>query len=374
MITLSRLPPDTSVCFLYNFRKKTFSSRIKKHILVIVCKFAAATNMRCSWRVTIIVLSMLNTFLHGLGCWLLFGLYKNGRKTVQQMYLINLGLCECLMNIIRSLQNILIIVYLNSPSINIYRTNVYLNFIAGSGLYYLYSLSMFFITGDRLLSIIFAFKYNISWNIHRTRKLLAWTWFISFSICFIVTIGLYYSGLDFGKIYESNLYSILYLYIPTFINVTFLFFALSSYSFMFRRYFNSRRRFPHPKSNGAEKSIIYIFRNSRFFVSILVISSFLILMVIPSLIQSFSHITKTTLPEYLTLVIYISIVLSDTADGIIYVFMQESVRKFLFQRLSSQTNNSESSSKQFLDKNVVVNGKRKLDSFQEASDKLTTAV
>lgn len=288
--------------------------------------------MPWSNHLVIIVLSLFNTLLHGVGCTLLIRVYKNGKKTIQLMYLINLGMCECILNVIRSLQHIMILADTNPPTPQIAVINMYLNFFAGSGLFYLYSLAMFYITGHRLLSILLPFKYHVIWTLHRTKLLLVATWSINVTLAFAVIIGVYLLELDTNNVQNKRGFTILYLYIPTAFNVIFLLFALFSYSIMFQRFSHSRRRFSQAcvANNCHKQTLLQIFRHSKFFVSILVITSFLLLMVIPSLIHSLSKMSGYDMPQKVVFFTFISVTLSDTADGLIYIFLQKSVRSLLF--------------------------------------------
>ena len=105
---------------------------------------------------------------------------------------------------------------------------------------------------------------------------------------------------------------------------------------MFYVFASSRRNISAPRDNYAQQqTLFHIFKQSHFGMSLLLISSYLILLVIPSLIKPFYYITQTTQPPEYRLYQSISVRLSDTADAMIYVFISPAARKLLLQKISS---------------------------------------
>ena len=70
---------------------------------------------------------------------------------------------------------------------------------------------------------------------------------------------------------------------------------------MFLKFARSRRNTSAPQS-----SLFNIFINSRFFVPVLLIASFLLLTVIPNLIRSFAFVTGITISKQISLYILVS--------------------------------------------------------------------
>ena len=58
-----------------------------------------------------LVLILLNIFFHSIGCCLLIALYKNGRESVQQIYLINLSVTHTLGNVFQLISRILLMIH-----------------------------------------------------------------------------------------------------------------------------------------------------------------------------------------------------------------------------------------------------------------------
>ena len=105
---------------------------------------------------------------------------------------------------------------------------------------------------------------------------------------------------------------------------------------MFYVFASSRKNVSAPRDNNAQQqTLFHIFKQSRFGISLLLISSYLILLVIPVLITPFCLITQTTLPRGYILYRRISVALSDTADAMIYVFISPAARKLLLHKIIS---------------------------------------
>ena len=105
---------------------------------------------------------------------------------------------------------------------------------------------------------------------------------------------------------------------------------------MFRKYASSRRRTSSAGNiDVPQESLFRIYRNSRFFVSIMLVTSSLILGVIPKLMYVFMLIADNKVPLPFKYYVEFCRLLSDMVDGIIYVMLQPSVRKLLLEKLSS---------------------------------------
>ena len=148
-----------------------------------------------------ITLSVINFCLHLLGCYLLQVVY-NGRKTVQQLYLNNLSVNDAIRNIMFLLLPILDIVsYSNiseKTSHNVDVSRMYIFVISFTGIYWSYSLAMFYLACDRILHVLLKYRYPMFWTISKARKLLIVTCFVNCAI-----------SLTFALIYyatRSNIY------------------------------------------------------------------------------------------------------------------------------------------------------------------------
>ena len=123
---------------------------------------------------------------------------------------------------------------------------------------------------------------------------------------------------------------------------------------MFCRFAKSRRSFRRSISQSSEEvSLLDIYLNSRFYVSVMLILSYLILMVGPSLTRAYFNIMEIPMSKSLRTYIDISVTLSDTADGIIYIFMDRKVRTLFMKKWKTRlsctvTDRRESTSKNYV--------------------------
>ena len=278
-------------------------------------------------------LSAINVCLHLLGCYLLQVVYNNGRKTVQQLYLINLSLNEAIKNIIFLLVWILYIASYSTisekTSYNIDESWVYIYIIYITGSFWSCVLAMFYLTCDRLLHVLLNYRYPMFWTISKARKLLIVTCFVNCAFSLTFALIFYFTH---SIIQRTMLINSLLTYVPLVHSTTFLIFALVTYIVMFFKFAQSRRLTMPRNPDAPQETLFHIFVNSRFFISVMLISSYIILSVTPVVIRSFY--TSTNFPSYVIIYNNISVILSDTADAVIYIFMDKQVRKILWQKVS----------------------------------------
>merc|ERR1712150_25920 len=87
------------------------------------------------------------------------------------------------------------------------------------------------------------------------------------------------------------------------------------------------------KDEAVKMSAFQVFRKSNFYVAVLLITSFLMLMVIPDLVYLVVGFLKAEKSAGLTAYCYLSILLSYLVDGFIYIFLQNKVRRKLQKKM-----------------------------------------
>ena len=291
--------------------------------------------MELAIRYICITLNGINICLHLFGCCLLQVVYKNGNKTAQQLYLINLSLNEAITNIFYLSANILLILlYTNfskNTAGNIWETLGYIFIINITGVYLSYFLAMFYLTCDRLLHVLLNFRYPMYWTINKARKLLIVTCVVN---CVISLTFAIINSFIRSMIVKAKLINSLYNYVPAFLYPIFLIFAPITYITMFFKFVQSRLVTMPSDPDAPDETLFHIFVNFRFFVSVWLITSYLILMVIPILIKTLCYFADIPMSKVLISYVDISITFSDTADGVIYIFMDRKVRKVIWKKLS----------------------------------------
>lgn len=277
-------------------------------------------------RIAYICLNSLNILIHGLGFFLLLVLYKKGHKTSQRLYLLNLSFSELLQNFFRLLIHSIILHRLLHSLRGIGKIGHCIVYVTNTGVYYQCFFSVCLLTGDRLLSM--RTGYGKDWSLRRRINIIRLSWALNI----MASVGIFFY-MYFFRIENNTAYSIdniITIYIPTSLFIAFLVFAVFTYTIMFYKFFASNQII-HQKST----SVLETFRQSKFFISVIIVSTFLFLMVIPGLVATVMIIGGN--PPHPMFVIYlnISVTLNDTTDGLIYVFLQPDVKRLFKEKLSS---------------------------------------
>ena len=273
------------------------------------------------------ILMLTNICLHSLGLYLLICLHHRDGEDVQLIYIMNLSATELTVTVLYLIKLILLAVY-GTVSPVMMKVDVYVHIITKTILAFNFYTSLLYIVIDKLLQVLLNITYPIYWSAKKTKYQLAGTWIIGLVIFICVIIPFQISGFDYNKF--TRIFSLIF-------DIVFVFVAISSYSFIFYRYKQTRvnpaqrRGVPNP-----EQSIFRIFRNSRFFISVLLISSFLLFMVIPNLIYSFvliKHISDELSFILIVPLLLIMYEISILCDALVYIFIQRNVRRLLWRKL-----------------------------------------
>ena len=324
-------------------------------------------------------INIINIALHGIGVILLATLFKNGDRSFQQLYLLNLATSQLIKNTLGAAHA------LSTVGSTDYVPDKSALWVAlWTGINYNVICAMFYITGDRLLQVCHNLKYSkVYWSVKKTCILIIITWIInvlisvSFSVSHVVatnlkpTLVVSYPQLNVSadhlnfsdppivnRTYEEHIASskrhlesirndsdTIYLidrikyvikifdtYIPPTLEVTYLIFAVVTYLVMFSKYVQSKRTFEQ-----SDSSAITLFLHSRFFIPVLLISSYLIFTVIPTIIVI---VWWWTSPNYaveafriFVMCTKISVRLSCTVQAFIYLFIKPQVRTLFFRKV-----------------------------------------
>ena len=269
----------------------------------------------------LLFLNLLNVFFHSIGVYLLTSMYPTCKRRIQQIYLINLSLTECLINLLEICRIISGIIPCKHSHVNIVdESRHYTLIVSFTGVSIVYYFDMVYLTFDRLMDVALNIKYPIYWNEKKAKYLLMTTWLIGFLTC--LSVSLCYRFLDFS--WEDAFFK--FFYPP--IEFAFIILALATYGFIFLRYRKSRINFPGSiMVHTHQPSTMQIFRKSRFYISLLLIVTFLVFMVAPDLTYLFYGIIYKSESEILMTSCWISYAIANLADAYIYIFVQPNVRR-----------------------------------------------
>lgn len=318
--------------------------------------------MTLALHITLFVLITINICVLGLGSFSLIHVYKNGRQTVELLLIINLSVIELSMKIFEFIRHVLAFVrqYTRYDSVVTREIQYHIKILLFTGFTPIYYISMTYITINKLLDIALNIRYALYVHEERAKRLVQITWFI----CPIMAATCSLAHACVGYRFENVFYTYIY---PTF-DFGFVLVALVTYSFIFHRFKKTRLK-PPPSSTrkvggtttatrkvGADETppptnirlatrfvrqsiiTINVFQNSRFYVSVFLILSFLTFLVIPDIVYLVYGIILNHDSSTLKSAIQIFYEISFLVDGYIYIFMQPNVRDFVRRKLGCYNN------------------------------------
>lgn len=282
----------------------------------------------------ILGIELANCLLHGTGVFLLFKLYKRNPNNSQRIFLLNLACSELLLNILMAIREAIKLMFLsgNYDQLLLLKLNNSLEMSIGAGVFIIYILAMFYLTADRLVRILLLLRYPQCWNSRRSKVLLASTWIILITICIVLSILTYYKSDWFHK---NIIHHVLFVYIPTCLFSLYFVFAIFTYTTIIMVHVNSKRKISKAAdAQATNDSFCKIFIQVRFVLLFTLITSFMILTIIPSLARSFWFITAPkTIPIVVDIFYHFLTVISLTVDAVLYTFLQKAVRQLLHKML-----------------------------------------
>ena len=259
-----------------------------------------------------ILLNIVNVILHCIGSYLLIHLYKHGTKTVQQTYLINLSLTEILACLMILGEDVMEFTPVDVIIIGKMSKYFHIIVLVTCCCYYW---SIVLITSDRLAATILHIKYPLYCDKNKAKYIVVGTWTFALVTSVTISIAYYLTRFDFKMVFTT--------YTNTVFNFGFIIFVIFTYSYIFHKYKLRQRAL----SANNRQSILQLFRNSKFYVSILLAITFLLFMVTPNFILLFyelSHSDDKHTVRDATKVFY---QFSFLSDACVYIFMQPAVRR-----------------------------------------------
>ena len=275
----------------------------------------------------LLLLNVTNVALHTIGALLLLGIHKDVGESTEQIYVINLAVCEALLNFLEGTRCMTGFFPLcgNTKEILI-GIQKYTLIVMFTGISFVYYLDMIYLTLDRLFVILLNIKYPLYWNEAKAKWLLRLTWIIGVSLSIVISLLTHFTEYIWQNFFFKYFYPIL--------EFGFIILAVLTYSFIFLKYKETR---DIPSTIGPrgkhQSSLFQVFRKSRFYITVLLTSTFLTFMVTPDLIYLFVGVVNGNKTEQLLTICWISYAVSNLSDAWIYIFMQKSVKKLLLKKL-----------------------------------------
>ena len=276
-----------------------------------------------------LIMKSFNITIHILGLYLLKCLTSVCGNNIQMMYIVNLSATELIINIFSFSRNFarLLPSYSSFHSSTTYKDVVMYSYVLDYHLKFCLYMWMLYITIDRVFSVLLSLKYSIFWSTRKAKFLVFVTWMLALTVFvyFIVMFALQKrNGNDF---FQTANYTVMVL------DFSFVVTAATSYIIIFGKYKKSLlNRFlqrSQRKSEEGSQSLWKIFRRSRFYVSVMLISAYIVFTILPDLLWTFGVVEKHNI-QFLMTIMYAT---SHLADGVIYIFMHDRVKKMLHRKL-----------------------------------------
>lgn len=282
--------------------------------------------------IILLVLNLLNVLFHSIGAYLLISMYTASTRKTQQIYLINLSISECMINLLEMCRIICTLIPSTSSTLKqITEIRHYTLIVSFTGISVVYYFVMIYLTVHKLLEIELSIRYPLYWDERKAKYLLISTWIFAFISC--ATVSALHNIFDFQ--WQDPFFK--YFYVP--IEFAFIILALTTYGFIFFKYRQSQLKMPGgmvtTQSYRRRRSTVEIFQQSRFSAVLLLIVTFLFFMVVPDIVYLFVAILYDIKSEILLTACWISYAISNLVDAYIYIFMQHDVRHKLWTVLRS---------------------------------------
>ena len=287
-----------------------------------------------------LLIKVFNVFIHSLGLYLLNCLSRRGKGNVQMIYIMNLSATELIINMFSFSRNLVRLL----PSLETmrqshkYRDVEMYSYILDYQLKFCLYMWMLYITIDRVCGVLLNLNYSQYWSETKAKLLVGATWTVAFSFMIYMCVMFTLDRLrDEKHMHAAQLFQIAN-YVVMVMDFSFVVTAACAYIFIFYRYQRSRlNRFLSRKASvpskscggGGGKNVWGLFRRSRFYVSVLLISTYLVFTILPDLLWTFGVVERNNL-QFLMTIMYAT---SHMADGLIYIFMHERVKKMFFRKV-----------------------------------------
>ena len=290
----------------------------------------------------LLTLNIFNVFLHGIGIYLLLSLYKRVEHKVQYVYLLSLSTCELVINFLGGIDSIIRLIELpteNKDGITVFNMTIKIIYIVNAtGFSLVFYFNMIYITVDRLLDILLSLKYPVYWDEYKAAILLKITWAIGI-IVLVITCVLCYS-LHKWK-WEEAVFEFFY----PILEFSFIILAFCTYGFIFRKFKDCQKPPAHVACNHhvakRQNSTFEVFKNSRFYISVLLIFTFILFMIVPDLIYLFICIIPNAPSPTILTACWISYGIANISDAFIYILLQVEVKTLLMKKVRKFTRSNQ---------------------------------
>ena len=235
----------------------------------------------------LLLFSLINTSIHTLAYHILQHITKNGHDPLKYIYLSNLSKCQIVMNAVMFTRCVVHLI--KWPHFEQFNEYADILILAGCGIVYYFSISL--VTIDRLFDILLNIRYPLYCTPQKARRILYSAWLLGLIVAIIIAMLVELTNLQ--------TYHILFTYMFPFCNSVYVVLAAVTYIFIFQKFKNTRDIPSGQKLRKRKAGLVHfsklsvsqagrlveIYRNSRFHLPVLNITSFLVFKIVPDLVS-----------------------------------------------------------------------------------------
>lgn len=269
--------------------------------------------------------------LHAIGIYLLHCLKVENKSDIEHFYVLNLSIFELLITICLFIKTILFLVPSSTglqqflPFLYIH-IDMFMFVFLSFGIY----MNMFYIVIDKTMQVFLNLKYHLYWNIKKARRLEIFTWIGGFG----TTVGFCVSFHKFGFDFRKNFV----VYFRPVNDVLFVITVIACYSYIFFKYKSTRdapvTHVVSSTSRQTSTTTFTIFCNSRFFLSVCLVSTFIMFVIIPDVVLIFITIENdVNKSQVRNGIVTFVIIISYIVDAIIYILLNHKVQQIFYKKL-----------------------------------------
>ena len=304
----------------------------------------------------LIAIQSINIVLHTGGLYLLTCFSRMGREDIQLFLVGNLSASEVLLNI-----TFVVIfscnIYAARPESPVHALRMYTSMFSGSMIKFVYYMTMVYLALNKLLEVVLNVSYQRYCTMLKTKIIMILTWLLG--AIFFLGISIQPSKQDnttpttlfngtrktLNDTLENQLmklpqYVDIFTYFYTGFDFFFILIAVCTHGYIFHKYRESRldpilSRSASNQSYKKPDSVWKVFRNSRFYVSCLLIATFIFMVVLPKLLYffAFQHITSLPLKTAFDVAVGLLYYLSFLGDVVIYIFLHPPLKRLMWRKL-----------------------------------------
>ena len=287
--------------------------------------------------IVVFTLHIVNFILHGFGSYVLTRISRRRDSKPHLILLLSLSVTEAVMNLLEAINDVP--AFTNNLPKGTERVFSVTYIIALTGTWIFLYYIMHCVVIDRLLVVVLSFKYKV----FVTRKKIVMVVLIGALVALISTTITLVATIHFDFDWKSFYFKVVY----NILHGTFITLSVGSYGYIFYKFQKSRKQFSRstevgvsldnqsdstirsPEGTSHAVSTLQIFRASNFYISIVLVSTYIIFLIVPDLVYLLYGVKGDNISETLENACWLAWTVGNLIDFFTYLLMPPRVRKEL---------------------------------------------